>query len=49
MEVLDACWNAGLAVVATMCDGCKQCQGLERVGVFLKRHLPSGFMIKKLQ
>ena len=37
MEFLNACLNAGLEVVATVCDvGCQQCQGLETVGCFWK-------------
>jgi hypothetical protein len=45
---LDAYHNAGLVVVATMCDmGAKNVKALKQV--FLKRHLSSGFVIKKLQ
>ena len=48
-EVLDVCHDAGLEVVATMCDmGANNVKALKLLRV-LKRHLFSGFMIKKLQ
>jgi hypothetical protein len=49
MAVLDACHNAGLVVVATVCDmGASNVRALKLLGV-PKRHLSSGFMTKKLQ
>ena len=49
-DVLGACHNAGLVVVATMCDmGANNVKALKKVCVFLKRHPSSGFVIKKLQ
>ena len=48
MDVLDACHSAAL-VVATMCDlVANNVKALKQL-VISKRHLSSGFVIKKLQ
>jgi len=48
MEVLDASRNAGLEVVTT-CDMSNNSVKVFKHLVFLRRHLSSGFRIKKLQ
>jgi hypothetical protein len=49
MEVLDACYNEGAEVGATVCDmDANNIKALKQLCV-AKMHLSSGFRIKKLQ